>query len=266
MHDGEVYSLTTLGEHQLRGAMTTASPAEIELLVRVDGVLTISEIKAGMLPAPPDDFNTVFSRLIDKGLLQLRQEDPFADQFSMKPSKKALRLATAEADAGAASLHKEGYFVRIARKREVRQLAEDEELSALIIEDELHLANFLQHYLAFEGFEVRIASTRDEIITELRKVPPPDLVLLDVMLPDVDGFEILQRMRQHAALKDVPVIMLTGVATREAVIKGLAGGADGYVTKPFEADALLEAVRTVVGFPKDPVLSVSTDPWPEKAR
>ena len=56
----------------------------------------------------------------------------------------------------------------------------------------------------------------------------------------------LLRLRQHPALKNVPVIMLTGKATRESVIKGLAGGADGYVTKPFEADALMHVVRTVL--------------------
>lgn len=267
MHNKEVYSLTPLGEHQLRGAMTTVLPAEVELLVRVDGILTLGQIKAGMKPFPPDDFDATFSRLIDKGLLRVRIDDPFADQFTIKPSKKALTLATAEADAGTASLQKAGYFVRIARKRPPRVLAEDEELSALIVEDEPHLAKFLQHYLAFEGFDARIAGARAEIVAELRKLPVPDLVLLDVMLPDADGFDILLRMRQHPALKNVPVIMMTGKATREAVIKGLAGGADGYVTKPFEADALLEAVRAVTGLPDDPpAFSSSTDPWPEKAK
>lgn len=267
MHDKEVYSLTPLGEYQLRGSMTTASPAEVELLVRVDGILTIGQIQAGMKPFAPDNFDATFSRLVDKGLLHIRMDDPFADQFTIKPSKKALTRASAQADAGTASLQKAGYFVRIARKRPLRVLGEGEELSALIVEDEPYLAKFLQHYLTFEGFDVRIAGARAEIVTELRTLPVPDLVLLDVMLPDADGFDILLRMRQHPALKNVPVIMLTGKATREAVIKGLAGGADGYVTKPFEADALLKAVRTVAGLSDDPpAIPPSTDPWPEQAR
>jgi len=63
-------------------------------------------------------------------------------------------------------------------------------------------------------------------------------------------------------LKDVPVIMLTGKATREAVLKGIAGGADGYITKPFEPDALLRAVRTVLGLPEeDPGGGASTGAW-----
>ena len=90
--------------------------------------------------------------------------------------------------------------------------------------------------LAFERFDARIASNRTEIVRELRHTPPPDLVLLDVGLPDVDGFDVLLKMRQHPVLKTVPIVMLTALATREAVLKGLAGGADGYVTKPVDAD------------------------------
>ncbi|MDP3757650.1 response regulator transcription factor, partial [Polaromonas sp.] len=124
------------------------------------------------------------------------------------------------------------------------------------------LAKFIQTYLSFEGFQVRLAGNRAEVVAEFRKQPVPDLILLDVMLPDADGFDILLRLRQHPALKNVPVIMLTGKATRESVIKGLASGADGYVTKPFEADALMRAVRTVVGLPEDPAASgAAPDPW-----
>jgi two-component system OmpR family response regulator len=251
VHDQEIYSLTPLGERQLRGAMTTAFPAEVELLVRVDGILTVGQIKAGMTPVAPSNFDATFSRLITMGLLHVRRDDPFATQFITMPSTKALTWAAAEADAASASLQKTGYFVCIAHQRPLRALAQNKTPSALIVEDEPHLARFLQHYLRFEGFHVRIAGTRAEVVAELRKFPVPDLVLLDVMLPDVDGFDILLRMRQHLAFKDVPVIMLTGKATREAVIKGLAGGANGYVTKPFEADTLLEAVRSVTGLPGD---------------
>jgi DNA-binding response OmpR family regulator len=67
------------------------------------------------------------------------------------------------------------------------------------------------------------------------------------MLPDVNGFDILQRLKAHPALKAVPVIMLTADAARESVMRGLAGGADGYITKPFERAKLLGGVRAVLG-------------------
>jgi len=93
----------------------------------------------------------------------------------------------------------------------------------------------------------RLAANRAEILDAFRQPPLPDLVLLDVTLPDANGFDILAKMRQHPALKTVPVIMLTAEATREAVLKGLLAGADGYVTKPFEPEVLTTAVNAVLG-------------------
>jgi two-component system cell cycle response regulator CtrA len=82
-------------------------------------------------------------------------------------------------------------------------------------------------------------------------------VLLDVMLPDVNGFDVLMRIRQHAVLSDMPVLMLTSIATRESVIKGLVCGADGYVTKPFQVSVLVQAIQTIFGLAHDR----KTDPW-----
>ncbi len=262
MQDNDSYTLTARGQQELRGSMTTLSPAEIELLVRVDGIQSFMQIRAGMPTVAPEAFAATCKRLLDRGLLALAEADPFAEQFQTQLNKLALSNAEAEADSGAASLKKTGYYVSIARPRgPARTLAKGEVLSAIVVDDEPMLAKFIQSYLSFEGFHVRLAGNRAEVIAEFRKQPAPDLILLDVMLPDADGFDILLRLRQHPALKNVPVIMLTGKATRESVIKGLAGGADGYITKPFEADALMHAVRTVVGLPEDPA---ATGLWGDK--
>jgi two-component system, OmpR family, response regulator len=98
-----------------------------------------------------------------------------------------------------------------------------------------------------EGFNVRLAATREEIMKGLVEEPKPDVVLLDVVLPDTDGFDVLAKIRSTEQVKAVPVIMTTAKATREAVLKGLRGGANGYVTKPFDMDIVLKAIRTVLG-------------------
>ena len=103
--------------------------------------------------------------------------------------------------------------------------------------------------MRLQGFEARAAMNRGQVVAALRQVPSPDLVLLDVRLPDANGFDILLRMKQHPALKSIAVIMLTGEANRESVMRGLAGGADGYVTKPFEMETLLKGVKSVLGLP-----------------
>lgn len=266
MPNNDVYALTPRGEHELRGGGTTLSPTQIELLVRMDGVLTLAQIQAGMPTISVETFTSTFNSLLSRRLLSVAEVDPFAERFQIQLNKLALSRAEAEADSGAVSLRKTGYYVSIARKRgPARTLAQGRALSAIVVDDEPMLARFIQSYLSFEGFQVRLAGNRAEVVAAFNKPPIPDLILLDVMLPDADGFDILLRLRQHRALKNVPVIMLTGKATREAVIKGLAGGADGYITKPFEADALMRAVRTVVGLPEDPVASNTTkDPWVNK--
>lgn len=263
MQNSSIYALTPAGRKELHGNATTLAPDEIELLVRIDGVLTLAQIEAGMPAVSHEAFTSACQRLLTRGMLAPAEVDPFTAQFQTQLNRMALNQAENEADAGAASLKKAGYYVSIARQRgPTRTLAPGEVLSAIVVDDEPMLAKFIQSYLAFEGFHVRLASNRAEVIAEFRKQPVPDLILLDVVLPDADGFDILLRLRQHPALKNVPVIMLTGKATREAVIKGLAGGADGYITKPFEADALMEAVRTVIGLSKPQ--TGSSDPWVNK--
>lgn len=255
-YDEFVFSLTPQGEQELRSGTTTVLPAELDLLVRLDGVLTFAQIKSGMGPEPPANVDATLTRLLNQGLVRRGGGDPFGGQFAFSPSSFAVLQATSQADAAAASLQKSGYFVRIANKRPARTTVPGEKLTAVIVEDDPHLAKFLQQYLAFDGFQVRTAGDRAGTVSALRERPVPDLILLDVMLPDVDGFDILHRIRQHPALVFVPVIMMTAKATRESVIKGLAGGADGYVTKPFDAESLLEAVRAVTGLPPGGGLSI----------
>ncbi|MFC5497924.1 response regulator transcription factor [Caenimonas terrae] len=238
--------------------MTSLSPNELEFLVRVDGSLSLAQIQAGMPAVTQDAFASLFRGLRDRRLLEPTQADPLALQLQACLNQMALPVSDAKADSGVSSLRSSGFYVEIARERSLAR-PPGGVLTAIVVEDEPTLARFIQSYLAFEGFQVRLASNRSEIVAEFSKPPVPDLILLDVLLPDADGFDILSRVRQHKALSQVPVVMLTGKATREAVLKGMAGGADGYVTKPFEAESLLRVVRAVVGLPAPP--EQAPDPW-----
>ena len=248
VHYNDVFAVTPKGQQELRSAATTISPTELELLVRLDGILSIAQIRQSVGEPAGAMIESTMGLLLAKGLVALVQVDPFAITMQFQLSPAAITAADAEADACAASLKTSNYYVRIARQRGTpRVRAPGERLSAIVVDDEATLAKFLHHYLTFEGFDVRVAGSRAEVVAEFRKPPIPDLVLLDVMLPDADGFDILLRIRSHPQLKDVPVIMLTAKATREAVLKGLASGADAYITKPVETESLLQAVRTVLG-------------------
>jgi CheY-like chemotaxis protein len=249
-----VYRLTARGDGELKGAKTSLSPTALELLVRIDGRTPVAGLMSGMTLAPAEIVAALESLValgyiesaaaVDDGTL-----DFVGGAFSsFAPSKSALDTAAREASAGITSLQQQGYFVRIARRPvSGPQLPTDRKPLVIIIEDEPQLAKFLKHYLGLEGFDARCAGNRDEIVEAFRAPPRPDLVLLDVMLPDADGFDVLARIKQHPVLASVPVIMLTAKTTREAVLKGLAGGADGYITKPFQTDVLVKAIKTMFG-------------------
>ena len=116
-----------------------------------------------------------------------------------------------------------------------------------MVEDDPDLANLLGDIFGDAGFEVRKAKNRAEINAEVNKPLLPDLMLLDIMLPDADGLQILARLRAHSKFARLPVIMMTGKAEVSDVKAGLAAGADGYVSKPFKVSALMMAVNLVLG-------------------
>jgi len=112
----------------------------------------------------------------------------------------------------------------------------------LIVEDERRMARFIRLNLEHDGFQVVEAATGQQGIQQLRDTFP-DLILLDVMLPDIDGFGVLQTIRE---ITDVPVIMLTAKGEEADRVRGLEMGADDYVTKPFSPRELVSRVRAVL--------------------
>lgn len=252
MHSDDIYSLTPLGEAELRSSATRLNAAELDLLVRLDGVLGFERVMEGMDPQARKAAWPTLQLLMQRGLVATAEPDPFTSQWNADVLRLSRKVGEAEVDTSLASLQRTGYFVQIARERPPRVRPKDKPLTAIVIEDEAVLAKFTTTLLTLSGFQVRQAANRQEVVAEIRRPPVPDVILLDVMLPDADGFDILMRVRQHPALKDVAVIMLTAKATRESVIRGISLGADGYITKPCTPDAVMRAVRSVLALPQEP--------------
>lgn len=112
----------------------------------------------------------------------------------------------------------------------------------LVVDDEERMARFIRLNLEHDGFQVVEAHKGMDAINELR-TKMPDAVLLDVMMPDIDGFEVLQMIRETSS---VPVIMLTAKGEEDDRVRGLELGADDYVTKPFSPRELVSRVRAVL--------------------
>ena len=119
----------------------------------------------------------------------------------------------------------------------------DYEARLLVVDDEPNIRDLLATSLRFAGFEVFTASTGNEAIREATE-HQPDLVVLDVMLPDMDGFTVTRRLR--SAGRHFPVVFLTARDGTEDKITGLTVGGDDYVTKPFSLDEVVARIRAVL--------------------
>jgi two-component system OmpR family response regulator len=113
----------------------------------------------------------------------------------------------------------------------------------LVIDDEPNIRELVQVALKFHGCSVTSGSSGQEALRRAT-ADAPDLIVLDVMLPDIDGFEVCRRLRAQA--NDVPVIFLTARDTTTDTVRGLALGGDDYITKPFSVEALVARVRAVL--------------------
>ncbi len=114
----------------------------------------------------------------------------------------------------------------------------------LVVEDEPDLQEILTHVLANAGYSVRAAGNGEEGLNLFDEFSP-DLALLDVHLPDMSGFEVCRKIRQHKNRSKTPIIICTVRSETSGVAEGLDAGADDYVLKPFEVDDLLERVAEV---------------------
>jgi two-component system, OmpR family, alkaline phosphatase synthesis response regulator PhoP len=115
----------------------------------------------------------------------------------------------------------------------------------LIADDEQNIVISLEYLMRREGFEVSVAQDGDEAIAKIH-AEQPDLVLLDIMMPKMNGFEVCQEIRSDPKLKGVRILMLTAKGRETEIAKGLALGADGYMTKPFSTKELVERIRALL--------------------
>ena len=112
----------------------------------------------------------------------------------------------------------------------------------LVVDDDPEILSLLKRGLSYEGYAVETASNGAEALSKARE-KEPDLVVLDVMMPEMDGVEVARRLRQAG---DVPILMLTARGTVADRVAGLDGGADDYLVKPFAFDELLARVRALL--------------------
>lgn len=110
--------------------------------------------------------------------------------------------------------------------------------TALLIEDNADVAYLLRYMLQRDGFTVHAQTNGRDAERYIAESPPPDVVLLDLMLPYIDGFELLAGIRESSTWRDVPVIVVSGKVTERDIVRAIELGANEYVTKPYKPQEL----------------------------
>jgi len=120
-----------------------------------------------------------------------------------------------------------------------------EKSTILVVEDDVDVADMLNAYFHVQGYEVLTANWGEQA-TETCQAFRPDLIILDIRLPDIDGFEVARRLRSNRRTADIPIIFLTEKRKRADRLQGLEIGADDYITKPFDVQELRLRVRNAL--------------------
>ncbi|HUJ88034.1 MAG TPA: response regulator [Burkholderiales bacterium] len=252
------YRITATGKHA-RASDDTAIPTDYRRLLALIEAKTHFNVIRGRLREYPDPLlEEWLAELEELGFVETLPAESgadldFTDHFtSSRPSgprvlpQDAERLKRAAAEAGTA-LERSGLFLargRIANRPPTKRAPA--QTTVLIVEDDPDQLALADLRVSMAGYKVRVARTAAELLTELRTQQAPDIMLLDVMLPDGDGFDILGKIRSHRKLALLPVVMLTAKTEREDIERGLALGADAYVTKPYSKSVLVDAIRQVL--------------------
>jgi CheY-like chemotaxis protein len=230
-------------------------------MVGEKATLTYLEIKLPQVPA--EKIKAAIDKLVADGYLErvaataaaapkASDNDLDFTRFINRPVKEPTLQQKRQAEATMAGFRvskKAGFHVSIINRPATRipPHAGGDKYTVLLIDADDANALVTARALLLAKFDTRAAGKREEIISELNKKPPADVVVMDTALPDVGGLELLGRLREHPIYKTTPIVVATATKERDDVVAALAYGATGYMSKPFKPEALLDGVRAVLG-------------------
>ena len=197
-----IYTPTDKGKTELKAGSTKLSSIALELMVNFDGKSPMSAIVKRMTGAQPGEISDTVEALLRDKFIDVvapgkTAEADFGSFFEVPvdalPDSVSAKFRD-EAEKGLQSLDRSGYYIGVAQQAASKKTPNNgSKYSILLIEDNLQFITAVKMLLKLDGYEARVASSRDEIVAALRSSPLPDVILLDVNLPGTDGFAILAR-------------------------------------------------------------------------
>ena len=231
----------------------TAVPAEYRRLLwmmDVQGEGGVADKLAALYP--PDMLEEWLGELEEIGLIERIAESETGAVPSAAGGTVGVDSATmAAAKIAGASLARTGAYLALERLRYRPRVESPADTVILIVEDDPDQLALADLRVSMAGYQVRVAGSVNAFLQALVDEGAPDLLLLDVMLPDGDGFDVLVKMRRHQALGALPIVLLTAKTDPGDIGRGLVLGADGYITKPYTKNVLVDVIERVLKAPAE---------------
>jgi CheY-like chemotaxis protein len=258
LNPGKIYFLTTAGASALKSGGPVLDRQLRRILQLVVGDTHVDVICGWLRHYSNAQLTQWLDQLEKMGLLDTKAADDthdldFTGEFpAIKAFEAALtdtevmRIDEATLEAGVALKTRGAYLADARLKNRAPLKKMPGEITVLVVEDDPDQAALAERRLGLAGYQVRVANTHRAFIDNLRAHGVPDVVFLDVELPDGDGFDILVYMRTHQSLALLPVIMLTAKTAPDDIRRGLRLGADGYIPKPYSKSLLSDVLRQVL--------------------
>ncbi|MGH8687926.1 MAG: response regulator [Burkholderiales bacterium] len=248
-----VYRLTAAG----RGAwesQDTAVPEDYRRILWLMDFHGQDSVVAELLRRYPRNvLDEWLTEMEDLGLIEIAPPSPDGAQsaFSTREADRTQGLDAARmkrsGEPASVALARTGAYIAADRlSQRPAPSKSPRETTVLIVEDDPDQLALADLRVSMAGYRVRVARSVNEFLHGMLDEGAPDLLLLDVTLPDGNGFELLTKMRRHAVLGSLPIVMLTSENEPEDVGRGLLLGADGYITKPYTKNILADVIRRVL--------------------
>jgi len=253
-----IYRRTEAGNEAV-SSNDTAVPTDYRRLLKLINQDTHIDVVRGCLRQYPDRLiGEWLDELVEVGYLDhAAPTDPldldFTAYFAKGPARGADVLAEdarkmdKDAKAAGSTLSRSGAFFHQERLKNLApSQKKPEDTVVMIVEDDPDQMALADLRVSMAGYRVRVARSAAQLLDELKKDPQLDVLLLDVNLPDGNGFDMLAKFRRHPNFALLPIVMLTSHDQIADIKKGLTLGADGYVTKPYSKSILIDAVSKVL--------------------
>jgi len=257
-HAGEIYRMTDAGKKAVASVSSPIGRHHRRILQLIVGDTHLDVIRGWLRHYTNSQLDDWLGQLEKDGMLTMApagemHDLDFTTNFpTAKPFETSLtdtevmRIDAATLEAGVALKAHGAYLAedRLNNRAPLTKSAAD--IVVLIVEDDPDQAALAERRLGLAGYKVNVAETHHAFVEALQARGVPDVVFLDVELPDGDGFDLLVYIREHPRLSLLPVIMLTAKNEPEDIRKGLRLGADGYIPKPYSKTLLSQVLRQVL--------------------